>query len=151
MKRPRNSYTQACYNCGRSGVLPGAMLQDDDGNRFCGTECGWSYLFAAPDEQARRRTTTRRPTLPPAPADNDARLRQDLAHADRVQHLLRRRMRRDPRYHAAMRSAAADRARRGVVLPHDAHTAPKHHRRPAPTRHAEHAMFAFAQLLGDMQ
>ena len=146
MKRPRSSYTQTCYNCGRSGILPCSMLADDDGNRFCSTECGWSYLLSDTTVQAQRRSTVRRPTTPRTAPDEYTKLRQDCANADRVQHLLLKRLHRDKRYNAAMRSAATSRAQRGIVLPHDK-VAPKPPR-VTPTRHEEHALFAFSQLLG---
>lgn len=146
MKRPRSNYAATCYNCGRGGVLPANMLTDDDGNRFCTTECGWSYLLATPTIQAERRDSTRQLTSPVV-TDQAARIRQDCANADRVQYLLLKRLRRDPRYNAAMRRAAIARAARGVVLPHDTPSPPRSSvRRPTPTRHTEHALFAFSRM-----
>ena len=129
-KRPRSELLQACYNCGRSGVLPCAMLADDDGNRFCSQECGWSYLLGS-----RQRTHTR--LTPKAPNrsehDDDLKLmRQQFANADRVQQLMLRRLRRDPRYRAAMRL--------------DKRKTSTNSQASVPVRHSDNTYFTFGEL-----
>lgn len=96
------------------------MVADDEDNRFCSAECGWTFMCLPQVEQNIRREDCKRIRVPApwrAPPDPLCQFHQECANADRVSHVMLRKMRKDPKYKALMRQAAEERLAKGIELP----------------------------------
>lgn len=154
-----------CLNCHRCGVLPNQMVVvvDDEGNRFCSPECGWTFMFLPVEAQQTRLIASQYVRLPDpytAPPDPVKQMHQEAANADRIVHQQADRMRKDKHYRKQMQLAKEERLAKGIHLPYDnkprtrlCSAPPASHYTPAPVEpeleaHAD-ALFRFGMFLAD--